>query len=198
MIHEYTLKTADAHRQLVDQSGQPLRFMRYLFAESTMKFRRNLFVHAQGGPEPLPDHVDLIICTAGINWDVSLSPLDPPAVQQKTVQSAPASPPTPETTTLSTSSTTPPPAPESSRDASTIMAAPSTTTSSKATNPAKPIGPLAVACPSCHQQSGVLCTTKDGKPTSSHKLRIAAAKAIAAPDSAHAVANDDGADRSAA
>jgi hypothetical protein len=94
MIHEYTLKTADTHRQLVDQSGQPLRFMRYLFAESTMKVRRNLFVHAQGGPEPLPDDVDLIICTAGINWDVSLAPLDPPAVQQKTVQPAPASPPT--------------------------------------------------------------------------------------------------------
>ena len=184
MIHEYTLKTAEPQRQLVDITGQPLRSMRYLHAEAATKYRQYLFIHAQGGLERLPDDVDLIICTAGINWDVSLAPLDPPAVRAKAVQPTPAQPP--------------PPAPKSSNDASTVMPAPSTTTSSKATTPSKPPGPLAVACPSCHQQPGLLCTTKDGKPTSSHKLRIAAAQAIAAPDSAHTVANDDGANRSAA
>jgi hypothetical protein len=166
MIHEYTLKTADTQRQLVDKTGQPLRFMRYLLAESTMKFRSNLFVHAQGGPEPLPDNVDLIVCTAGINWDVSLAPLDPPAA------------PSPAPPATNPHRDTAPPTPTTQKKAPART--PPVTSASPASPSPTPSGAVGVACPTCHQQPGILCTTKDGRPTSPHKLRVAAAAAVGA------------------
>jgi len=178
MIHEYTLKTADTKRQLVDGTGKPLRFMRYLLAESTMKARTKLFVHTQGGPEPLPDDVDLIICTAGINWDVSLNPLDPP------VRTAPAPTDTTaqhETPLPTTNAKAKAKAKAKTQTPPATSATPAPTPPKKAPTTMTPSSPaLGVACPTCHQQPGLLCTTKDGKPTSPHKLRVAAAAALSA------------------
>lgn len=176
MIHEYTLKTAEPQRQLVDNDGQPLRFMRYLHAEAAMKYRKNLFLHAQGGPEKLSDDVDLIICTAGINWDVSLTPLDQPVRTAPAPTDATAQHDTPTPTTkakaMARAKTQTPPA---------TSATPAPTPPKKAPTTMTPSSPaLGVACPTCHQQPGLLCTTKDGKPTSPHKLRVAAAAAVSA------------------
>ena len=156
MIHEYTLKTADPQRQLVDKHGQPLRFMRYVFAESVMKSRAGLFVHAQAGPEPLPDDVDLVVCATGINWETSLTPLaaEPPTTTPRDPAQATSPPPPPATPTP----TPDPPA----------RLSPSTPTEHPAT---------AVSCPACHQPSGSHCVTKAGKPTAPHKLRITHANA---------------------
>jgi hypothetical protein len=181
MIHEYTLKTAEPQRQLVDNDGQPLRFMRYLHAEAAMKYRKNLFLHAQGGPEKLSDDVDLIICTAGINWDVSLTPLHPPgeAMSSPVNTTAQRAPVPPRTTMTMTNA----PAHTQTQTPPRTSPAPAATAEKKAsTSSATSARALSVACPTCHQQPGSLCTTKDGKPTPSHKLRLAAATATVASE----------------
>jgi len=177
MIHEYTLKTANNQRQVVDKAGQPVRYMRYVFAEAVKKqSRTSLFIHAQHGPEPLTDDVDLIICDAGINWDVSLAPLptEAPPPPKKAPSPAEAHPQKPApSVTPPAANVEVPPTPPASADVPAMQTEPA------APAPAK--RPVEVPCPSCKAGPGLLCTTKDGKVTAFHKARVTAFKEATEP-----------------